>query len=851
MPPTLMKSCMEELSKYRDAFISAAGKPQQLSVVGDRIYWTQGEQLELYSAPVGVDAAEGVRVIASGTQAVEKKEQLTKEEEMLRERTRSQTTGIKSFRVRRSDGAIFYTSGVDVYVYYQNGPRAGKAPLKLFDYMSEENKAHFKAMGSKPNLFVQSVKSFNESHPNDHTAMTFVNNNNVYKATVTENPASEEAPLSVAIEQITHTGDDRHQCGVADYIIQEEFMRYTGHCATDRYVIFSYTDTSHMRTVALLKSMGSPEVPATEPTCLSYTPETEDMPYPRVGDPNARTTLVVYDTTTRQMHLIPDAAIYKVAPWTEYILRFGFKDAKTLYVSVMSRAQEDYAVMSCPIASLPIVKEEDLQALYTDTADKVGAKIIGDGAVPELRLEWEQHIGFAWVECQPGSPMHYGTTHDVLCCHAAETETAHYHLYARPTGACDPKTWKPLTAGTWNVCPGHQQVSKNRVYFLANAEGRLKRTLYSVPLSLDGAPHTAEALTRLTPLDEHVYCYCVKDDHLYYVSSTATAPAKLYASRVSAPQERKEVRTTPWIAETPGAHPSTAADPSRYFAGLPIVTPHIVTVTSRRGVPLSAAVFISPSAPKDAPGPLALFVYGGPHVQLVFENDYDILCKPSIQVLLRHGISVAVVDNQMSNANGLRDLSICKKNMGSFETSDYVDLTRCLSNTPASEIGLPSNFRVDAKRVAIFGWSYGGYATLLAMCQAADVFKIGFAGAPVGDWKLYDTGYTERYMGTLFDECHSAQNGTTRKRNEAYMTSTIGHYASGFPDECNRLYIAHGLLDENVHFGHSCHVAKALIDNAKPYSMLVYPGERHGLRQNRQSRLHHEAQLIKVLEEQL
>ncbi|KAK7199963.1 dipeptidyl-peptidase 8-like serine peptidase [Novymonas esmeraldas] len=851
MPPTPMRTYMDEVAKYMDAFTSAAGKPQHLTVVGDRVYWTQGKQQELYSAPVG--ATEAVRVIAADGNGDSKDEKLCKEEELLRERTRSHTTGITSFHIRSSDSAVFYTSGVDMYVYYQTGLRAGMAPLKVFEYVTDEDKAHFASMGNKPNLFVKAIKSFDEADSGDHTVMTFVNNNNVYKATVTENTAKEEAPLSVAVEQITHIGDDLHQCGVADYIVQEEFSRYTGHYATDRYVVFSYTDSTHMRSVALLSSQGSPAVPETAPPARpSYERDVEEMPYPRVGDPNTRATLAVYDTVTKQVHLLPEAALRQAAPWTEYILRFGFKDAETLYVALLSRSQEDYAVLSCPIASLPtLAKEEDLRALYS-AADGGAAAADIAGATPELTVEWQQHIDFGWVECPPDEPIHHGEALDVLCCHAAETETAHYHLYARPRGATGADAWRPLTSGAWNVLPGKQQVREDRVYFLANAEGRLSRILYSVPLSLSGAPHTAESLARLTPLDEHVYSYCVKDGHLYYVSSSATVPAKLYASHVSAPQERREITSPSWIAAAPETDPAATADPTRYFAGLPTVAPHTITVTSRRGVPLSAAVFISPHAPKDAPGPLALYIYGGPHVQLVFDNDYEGRCKAPVQGLLQHGISVAVVDNQMSNANGLRHLSVCKKNMGSFETHDYVDVTRYLCTAPASETGLPSTFRVDAARVAVFGWSYGGYATLLAMCQAADVFRMGFAGAPVGDWKLYDTGYTERYMGTLYeDDSSNGGDGAAPRRNEAYMRSTIGHYASGFPDECNRLYIAHGLLDENVHFSNSCHVVKALIEHAKPYNMLVYPGERHGLRQNRQSRLHHDAFVIKTMVEQL
>ncbi|KPA80219.1 putative dipeptidyl-peptidase 8-like serine peptidase [Leptomonas pyrrhocoris] len=851
MPAKPLKSYMEELSKYMDAFTSAAGKPQRVDVVGDRVYWTQGKQQELFSAPVSAGAGEVVRVIASEKAKEDngaEEEKLTKEEEMLRERLRTRTTGISSFRVRESDGAVFYTSGVDVYVYYQHGPRAGKAPIKIFDYLSEEDKAHFQAMGGKPNLFVEPIKSFDASHPSDYSVVTFVNNNNVYKATITERPADEAAPLSVAVQQITHIGDDLHQCGVADYIIQEEFARYTGHYATDRYVVFSYIESTHMRSVALLKSVGSPDVPPEEPAKPSYATDVEEMPYSRVGDPNARTTLVVYDGETKQMRLLPEAALRNVAPWTEYILRFGFKDAETLYVSVIDRVQEQYTVLSCPISALPVIgSEEDLRALYREKDCKTVANIVGDAAVPPLRVEWAQRIDFAWVECQAGAPMHYGREYDVLCRHAAETATAHYHLYARPARAAGADAWRPLTAGAWNVRAGLQQIDDNRVYFLANAEGRLKQVLYAIPLSLEQAPHTAENLARLTPLNEYVYSYRVKGDHFFYVSSTPSTPAKLYAARVSTPEQRREIVVPSWVPAVKGCDPAATADTTRYFAGLPIVTPHVVTVTSRRGVPLSASVFVAPSAPKGVPGPLAVSIYGGPHVQLVYGDDYDSICKAPVQVLLQHGISVAVVDNQMSNANGLRDMSICKKNMGSFETDDYVDVTNYLCSSTPAESGLPESFKVDARRVAIFGWSYGGYATLLAMCQAADVFKIGFAGAPVGDWKLYDTGYTERYMGTLYED---GEDGT-RKVNAAYMTSTIGHYAAGFPEECNRLYIAHGLLDENVHFANSCHVVKALIEHAKPYNMLVYPGERHALRQNRQSRLHHDALLVKTLEEQL
>ncbi|CCW66927.1 unnamed protein product [Phytomonas sp. Hart1] len=191
----------------------------------------------------------------------------------------------------------------------------------------------------------------------------------------------------------------------------------------------------------------------------------------------------------------------------------------------------------------------------------------------------------------------------------------------------------------------------------------------------------------------------------------------------------------------------------------------------------------------------------------------------------------------MRCANGLQQQRICKRNMGHFETTDYVDMVRYLCGQDPC---------LDPDRVAIFGWSYGGYATLLAMAQAPEVFRIGLAGAPVGDWRLYDTGYTERYLGLLHETPTEGDQGE-RRISEAYRKSCIAHFAKGFPDELNRVYITHGLLDENVHFTHTCHIINAMIEEGKPYNVLVYPGERHGLRKSKKCRLHHEAILIKTI----
>ena len=147
--------------------------------------------------------------------------------------------------------------------------------------------------------------------------------------------------------------------------------------------------------------------------------------------------------------------------------------------------------------------------------------------------------------------------------------------------------------------------------------------------------------------------------------------------------------------------------------------------------------------------------------------------------------------------------------MGTIEIDDQVALCKYLINE-----GL-----TNPKQIGITGYSYGGYMSLMAMCQRSDIFKLGIAGAPVTKWELYDTGYTERYMGT------------PQKHQNAYNNGSVLKYVNNFPNQENRVIIIHGLADENVHFYHTSKLINAMVKANKPYNLKIFPGERHGIRQ--------------------
>jgi dipeptidyl-peptidase 4 len=119
---------------------------------------------------------------------------------------------------------------------------------------------------------------------------------------------------------------------------------------------------------------------------------------------------------------------------------------------------------------------------------------------------------------------------------------------------------------------------------------------------------------------------------------------------------------------------------------------------------------------------------------------------------------------------------------------------------------------VDPKRIAVYGWSYGGYMTLRLLQRAPGVFAAGVSGAPVTKWELYDTHYTERYMGT------PQVDGAAYKKSSALESATV---------MSDPLLLIHGMADDNVVFENTTALMAKLQGAAKPFETMVYPGQTH------------------------
>ncbi|MCZ6656234.1 MAG: alpha/beta fold hydrolase [Gammaproteobacteria bacterium] len=230
------------------------------------------------------------------------------------------------------------------------------------------------------------------------------------------------------------------------------------------------------------------------------------------------------------------------------------------------------------------------------------------------------------------------------------------------------------------------------------------------------------------------------------------------------------------------------------------VTPELGTLRSSDGQTLHYRL-TKPHAITSA-GPLIVYVYGGPGAQRV-RNEWSELL---LQLFAQCGFGVLELDNRGSSNRDRQFEWALAHRLGDAEVEDQLVGAHYVA-------GLDW---VDAGRIGVFGHSYGGFMTLKCMTKAADVFKAGVAVAPVCDWHLYDTHYTERYLGTPQDN------------PEAYESSSVFGDLEHLE---GKLLLMHGMSDDNVLFTHTTLLMRALQKLNFPFELMTYPGSKHALQE--------------------
>ena len=354
------------------------------------------------------------------------------------------------------------------------------------------------------------------------------------------------------------------------------------------------------------------------------------------------------------------------------------------------------------------------------------------------------------------------------------------HLYRWKSGK-----WTQLTRGNWAVdkVAGVDEASR-RVYFTGTAETPIEQQLYWVNLDRGGVP------ARVTEIGWYNNATMDKGaTHALVTRSNTGQPSQTYLADASG-------KRLAWVEQNAlnATHPYGPYLDSH-------VKPTFGTITGPDGSTLHYRML----SPQRQPGkryPVYLYVYGGPHGQQVTDAWYGAL--PLHEALVDQGWIVFTIDNRGTNRRGTRFENAVYRSMGDAEVADQLAGVEWLKKQPF----------VDPSKFAVQGWSYGGYMTLKLLEKAPGVFAAGAAVAPVTKWELYDTAYTERYLGNPSVD------------PKPYQSSDALDDAVKIRDP---LLLVHGMSDDNVVFQNSTELYARLQQAKRPFEMMVYPGATHAI----------------------
>ncbi len=366
--------------------------------------------------------------------------------------------------------------------------------------------------------------------------------------------------------------------------------------------------------------------------------------------------------------------------------------------------------------------------------------------------------------------------------------SGHAHLYLYDN---DGKLLRQLTSGDWDVVDGararsallHIDEAGDRLFVTGTLDSPMERNVYEVALSGDAKPRRVSENAGWHAAD-------FADNGEFYVDSfnNADTPPQLSlhradGSRIAFIEENRLDESHPY-------YPYLDSRPSIEFGTLQAEDGQALYYRMQKPFGFDAGNRY----------PVIVYVYGGPMGQNV-TNEWSAGFN---EILAREGFIVFTIDNRGTGFRGTAFDAPIYRRMGEVEVRDQmvgVDYLNALDF-------------VDPTRIGVWGWSYGGYMTLMSLFKKPDVFAAGVSGAPVTDWTLYDTHYTERYLGT-------PQNNA-----DGYEASGVFPYAENLAAP---LLLIHGMADDNVLFTNSTKLMKALQEDGRPFDVMTYPGSKHGL----------------------
>jgi len=470
---------------------------------------------------------------------------------------------------------------------------------------------------------------------------------------------------------------------------------------------------------------------------------TENMiRYPMAGEKSEEVTLVVFNTNNNQK-----VTINTTGPAEQYLTSITWDPTeKFIYIGVLNRGQDYLQMNKYDVTTGNLVK-----TLFEEKHNK-------------------------YVE--PQNPLSFLKTKPNQFIYQSQ-RSGFNHLYLYDT---EGKLVKQLTTGDWLVTELIALDPKEEnVYFMSNYGEVIGRQLCMVNIK-------SGKLTRITKTEGQHTGKLSKDASLWIDFNTSTT-----------------VLNTVSMVQTKAGKVAPLMSSKNTYEGINMPTLEMVQLTSADGkTPLYGRLVTPPNMDKSKKYPVVVYVYGGPHAQLV-NNKWLGGATLFEYYMAQQGFVMFTVDNRGSEGRGFEFESVIHRQLGQNEMADQMKGVEYLKSLPY----------VDANRMGVYGWSFGGFMTISLMLNYPDVFKAAVAGGPVCDWKYYEIMYGERYMDT------------PQENPEGYDKTSVVNKADKLK---GRLLVIHGAQDDVVVMQHSMQFINACIKKGKQVDYFLYPDHKHNVR---------------------
>ena len=468
--------------------------------------------------------------------------------------------------------------------------------------------------------------------------------------------------------------------------------------------------------------------------------EVENTKFPMAGMTSEEVTLGVYDINKK-------ISIYMKTgePKDQYLTTITWApDAQNIFIGVLNRDQNHLK----------------LNQYNASTGDYVKT------------LFEEQHPKYV----EPENPLYFNPNNPQQFIWISEMDGFN-HLYLFNS---DGEMLSQLTKGDWVVTGFNGYYGKDLVYLTGTKESPLEKNIYAVNLK-DGT------MTKVSP-DHGTHTARVSKSGKYIIDIYSNTEVSRQYKLLSA--KGKEIRLI--------------KEDSKPLKDYKLGEMELLTLKAEDGTDLYCRLIKPIDFDPDKKYPVLVYVYGGPHAQLVTDSWLG-GAGLFLNYMAQQGFVVFTLDNRGSANRGRDFEQAIFRDLGTAEISDQLVGVDYLKTLPF----------VDAERMGVDGWSYGGFMTTSLMVREPDVFKVGVAGGPVIDWQYYEVMYGERYMDSPQDN------------PEGYKNANLLNYAGNLK---GKLMLIHGTNDPVVVWQHSLLFVKEAVSKGILMDYFVYPGHGHGVR---------------------